>query len=130
MDPVTSFASSASLHWLALNLGYKIPNNILQISLFILLNDDWQITITVWEERKIRNFLKIFPSWRGEERDGYVDLASGHYCGPRVCLLGWFCNKIPAREREMSSVNVNTIPARHRNHPPLSWKISKNNLEI
>ena len=25
-----------------------------------------EITITVWEERKIKNFLKKFPLWRGE----------------------------------------------------------------
>ena len=32
---------------MALNLGYKIPNIILQISLFILLNDDWQTGVDI-----------------------------------------------------------------------------------
>ena len=66
-----------------------------------------KITITVWEERKIKNFLEIFPPWqeREREREMVISCRPGHfYCGPRVCLLGWFCKKIPARERERGEV--------------------------
>ena len=67
------------------------------------MNDDWQkLPLQFGKRERLKTFSKYFlPERRERERDGYVDLASGHYGGPRVCLLGWFCKKIPAREREM-----------------------------
>ena len=47
------------------------------------------------KRERLETFSKYFLP--GEERERE---ASGHYCGPRVCLLGWFCKKIPPRERE------------------------------
>ena len=83
------------------------------------------------KRERLETFSKYFLP--GEERREMVMLTwlvATTVVPGFVCLVGFVTRSQQEREREMSSVNVNTIPARHRNHPPLSWKISKNNLEI
>ena len=63
-----------------------------------------KITITVWEERKIKNFLEIFPPWQERERERWlyhVALATSTVVPGFACLVGFVKRSQQEREREV-----------------------------